>query len=55
MVTLELIIFRMRGGKEGGGGQKFPATSFFSVTSTNVGTSPQIFLTFNFNPFATIV
>ena len=32
-----------------------PRTSFFPVTSTNVGISPQNFLTFSFNPFATLV
>ena len=32
-----------------------PPTSFFPVTSTNVGISPKNFLTFNFNPFATLV
>ena len=30
-------------------------TSFSSVTSTNVGISPEDFLTFNFNPLATLV
>ena len=39
----------------GGGGQKGPATSFSSVTSTNVGISPQNFLTFSFNPFDRLV
>ena len=38
-----------------GGGQKDPPTNFFLVTSTNVGTSPKNFLTFTFNPFATLV
>ena len=37
------------------GGQKSPPTSFSPVTSTNVGISPQIFLNFSFNPFATLV
>ena len=32
-----------------------PPTSFFHVTSTNVGISPQNFLTFSFNSFATLV
>ena len=36
-----------------GGGR--PPTSFSPVTSTNVGIRPQNFLTFNFNPFATLV
>ena len=30
-------------------------TSFSSVTSTNVGISPEDFLTFSFNPLATLV
>ena len=37
------------------GGQKGPSTSFSPVTSTNVGISPQNFLTFSFNPFVTRV
>ena len=37
------------------GGKKAPSTSFFPVTSTNVGISPQNFLTFSFNPFSTLV
>ena len=32
-----------------------PATSFPPVTSTNVGFGSQKFLTFSFNPFATLV
>ena len=39
----------------GGGGQKDPPKSFSPVTSTNVGLSPQNFLTFSFNTFATVV
>ena len=31
------------------------AYQFFPVTSTNVGISPQNFVTFSFNPFATLV
>ena len=38
-----------------GGGKKAPPTSFSSVTSGNVGISPKNFLTFSFNPFATLV
>ena len=38
-----------------GGGQKGPPTSFSPVTSRNVGISPKSFLTFSFNPFATLV
>ena len=44
-------------GGQGGGvqGQKDPSTSFSPVTSANVGISLQNFLTFSFNPFATLV
>ena len=38
-----------------GGGQKGSPTRFSPVTSTNVEFSPQRFLTFNFNPIATLV
>ena len=38
-----------------GWGQKDPPTSFCNVTSTNVGISAQIFLTFSFNPFVRLV
>ena len=38
-----------------GGGAKSPPTSFFPVTSTNVGIEPYNFLTFSFNSFATLV
>ena len=41
--------------QDGGGAAKWSPTSFSPVTSTNVGTSPQNFLTFSFNPFATLV
>ena len=41
--------------QEGGGGKKANPTNFSPVTSTNVGISPQNFLTFSFNPFATLV
>ena len=34
---------------------KEPRISFFPVTSTNVGFGLQNFLTFSFNPFATLV
>ena len=37
------------------GGKKAPPTSFSPVTSTNVGCSPQNFLTFSFNSFATML
>ena len=36
-------------------GSKRPPTSFSPATSTNVGISLRNFLTFNFNPFATLV
>ena len=35
--------------------KKAPPTSFSPVTSTNVEFGPQNFLTFSFNPFATLV
>ena len=38
-----------------GWGQKGLPTSFSPVTSTNVRFGPQNFLTFSFNPFATLV
>ena len=38
-----------------GEGAKLPPTSFSPVTSTNVKISPQNFLTFSFNPFATLM
>ena len=38
-----------------GEGAKRPPTSFFPVTSTNVGMGPYNFLTFSFNPFGTLV
>ena len=37
------------------GGPKGLPTSFFSVTSTNIGIGPYDFLTFSFNSFATLV
>ena len=47
-----LTLFRMGGG----GGKKAPPPTIFSpVTSTNVGVGPQNFLTFSFNPLATLV
>ena len=35
--------------------KKAPPTSFSPATSTNVGISPQNFLTFSFNPFDRLV
>ena len=46
-----LTLFRM----EWGGGTKRPFYQFSPVTSTKVGISPQNFLTFNFDPFMTLV
>ena len=46
-----LILFRMVGAKS----PPPSATSFSSVTSTNVRISPQNFLTFSFNPFDRLV
>ena len=42
-------------GRGGGGGCKKTPYQFFPVTSTKVGISPQNVLTFNCNPFATLV
>ena len=36
-------------------GPKRPPTSFLPLTSTNVGISPENFLTFSFNTFGTLV
>ena len=36
-------------------GQKDPLTNFFPETSTSVKISPQTFLPFSFNPFATLL
>ena len=41
--------------QDGGGAKSPPPTSFSPVTSTNVGFGSQNFLTFSFNPFATLV
>ena len=38
-----------------GGEQKGLPTSFYPVTSTNLGLSPQNSLTFSFSPFSTLV
>ena len=51
---LFLAPFRMRGGGRGGG-KKSPPTSFSPATSRKVETSPQNFLTFSFDLFATLV
>ena len=39
---------------EGGGVQSPSPISFSPITSTNVGTNPQNFLTLSFDPFATL-
>ena len=57
-VCLTINRIKDRGWRGGGagGGKKVPLpTSFSSVTSTNVGFGPKNFLTFSFNPFATLV
>ena len=41
--------------QDGGEAKRLPSTSFFPVTSTNVGIGPQNFLTFSFNPFDRLV
>ena len=41
--------------QDGGATKKTPPTSFSPVTSTNVGTCPQNFLTFSFNSFNRLV
>ena len=41
------------GGRRGGA-KKAPFTSFYPVTSTNVEFDSQNFLTFSFDPFATL-
>ena len=41
--------------RTGGGGAKMHTNSFSSVTSASVRTSPQTFLAFSFNFFATLV
>ena len=41
--------------QNGGRGQKSPSARFSTATSTNVAISPQNFLTFSFNSFATLV
>ena len=50
-----LIHFVLLNPIQDGGGQKGPPASFSPVTSTNIGFGPQNFLTFSFNPFATLV
>ena len=43
------------GGRRAGGAKKAPFTSFYPVTSTNVEFDSRNFLTFSFDPFATLV
>ena len=52
--SLCLTILRGAGGG-GEGVKKAPPNRFSSVTSANIGISLQNFLTFSFNPFATLV
>ena len=48
--------FLKGGGGGGGDGKKdLSSTSFSPLTSRNVVSRPQNFLTFSFNPFATVV
>ena len=54
-VAINIIENRNGGGGAGGEGQKGSSTSFFPVTSTIVGISPQNFLTFSFNLLSTLV
>ena len=46
-----LILFRIVGGEA----KTVPIPVFSPITSTNVGISPQNFLTFNYNPFDRLV
>ena len=48
------IIFKINRIQDVGVKRNTPHTSFFPVTSTNVGTIPKIFLTLSFNTFATL-
>ena len=38
-----------------GGAKSLPPTSFSPITSTNVGTNPQSFLSYSFDPFVTLL
>ena len=49
------VVYSVNPIQDGGLGAKRPPTSFSPVTSTNVEFGPQNFLTFSFNPFATLV
>ena len=50
-----LTLYRMGGKKPPPPSPSHPLTSFSPVTTKNVGLSPQNFLTFSFNPFATLL
>ena len=50
-----MMLVRINPIQDWGGWQNGPPTSFSPVSSTNVGLSPQNFLTFSFNTFATVV
>ena len=39
----------------GGGAKSLPPISFSPITSTNVGTNPQSFLSYSFDPFVTLL
>ena len=54
-MPLDSVFNPIQDGRGKRAGQKGPANSFFPLTSTNVGIGPYNFLTFSFNPFATIV
>ena len=54
-ITCYLIQFYLLTRSGSGVGVKRPPTSFYPGTSTNVGFSPQNFLTFSFHRFATLV
>ena len=49
------VLNPIQDGGMGGGEQKGRPTSFSSVTSANIRISPQNFLTFSFNLFATLI
>ena len=54
-ITSNLFFNPIQDGRGAGGGKNIPPIIFSPVTSTNVGFGPKNFLTFSFNPFATLV
>ena len=54
-VHKESISMNLNPIQDRGGAKRPPHTSFSPVTSTNVGVSPQDFLTLSFIPFVTLV